>query len=67
LVHAKAKQGSGISANANNRLSLVHWLEPFLDRIQKKNNNTKTNIARLKEHSSMRMAEKFATSPKQDC
>jgi hypothetical protein len=49
LVHAKAKQGSGISANANNRLSLVHWLEPFLDRIQKKNNNTKTNIACLKE------------------
>jgi hypothetical protein len=46
-IHAKAKQSSVLSANANSCLSLEHWLEPLLDRIQKGNNNTETEIVCL--------------------
>jgi len=37
-------------ANANNRLSLVHWLEPLLDRAQKRNNKTKIVCSKRASH-----------------
>ena len=43
-VSTLEERGARIRANANNRFSLVHWLEPLLGRTQKRINNTKTEI-----------------------
>lgn len=64
IVHAKAKQNNGVSANAYSHLSMFHRLEPFMDRLQKKNNNAKTNIVCLERAIHLcRRQTKYAASP----
>jgi hypothetical protein len=67
-VHAKAKQNNYPTANARSNLSMVHWLEPSLDRVQNKNNRTKAKVARSRANNlCANTRTKICNLTKRDC